>query len=66
MRGLTPWSSTPWSPTAAFDPVVLRKALNLPPETCPFAITPLGYPEAAHSRKGTKSRKPMDEVVTFV
>jgi len=44
----------------------LRQALNLPPETCLFAITPLGYPEAAHSRKGTKSRKPMDEVVTFV
>ena len=51
---------------AAFDPGVLRQALNLPPDTCLFAITPLGYPEAAHSRKGTKSRKPMDEVVTFV
>ncbi len=51
---------------AAFDPPVLRKALNLPPETCLFAITPLGYPEAGHERKGVKSRKLMDEVVTFM
>ncbi|MBN2235855.1 MAG: nitroreductase family protein [Opitutales bacterium] len=51
---------------AAFDPVVLRQALNLPHDTCLFAITPLGYPEAAYSKKGTKTRKPMDEVVTFV
>lgn len=51
---------------AAFDPLVLRQALNLPPETCLFAITPLGYPEAGHERKGVKSRKLMDEVVTFM
>ncbi len=48
---------------AAFDPVVLRKALSLKTSEYVFAITPLGYTKPDFVKKGDKQRKPLSEVV---
>lgn len=44
----------------AFDPPLVREALNLPNTITPLALTPLGYP-AKEGRP--KKRKPMEEFV---
>lgn len=51
---------------AAFDPLVLREALNLTADDVVFALTPLGYPRPDFTRRGVKTRKAFDEVVRFV
>jgi len=50
---------------AAFDPAILRPALDLDPQEEVFAITPLGY--AAPEAEGRpKSRKSLEEVAEFI
>lgn len=47
-----------------FDPALLREALKLPENLAPVVIFPIGY-EAPHTPRNT-TRKPMDEIVTFI
>jgi len=51
---------------AHFDPAVLRPALGLAPDQEVFAITPLGYPREGFVRRGTKTRKGLEEVVKYL
>ncbi len=51
---------------AAFDPPVLREALGLGANEEVFTITPLGYSKAGFSKKGTKERKALAEIVTHL
>jgi len=44
----------------------LRIALNLAPCEVVFAFTPLGYPKAGFEKKGSKNRRPAEEVVLFI
>ncbi|MHB9024370.1 MAG: nitroreductase family protein [Armatimonadota bacterium] len=46
----------------AFDPDIVRQALELPAGMEPVAITPLGYPAGGH---GPRNRKSLDEIVTW-
>ncbi len=51
---------------AAFNPDILCNALSLEKDEIVFAITPLGYTKKGFSKKGTKDRKPLDEIVRFL
>jgi nitroreductase len=51
---------------AAFNPELLRHALNLNEHEEVFAITPLGYPLNSFKKKKQKKRKPFNEVVSFI
>ncbi len=51
---------------AAFSPDVLRKALGLSDDEEVLAVTPLGYPKADYRRRGTRDRKPLNEVARFL
>ncbi|MDX9801824.1 MAG: nitroreductase family protein [Spirochaetia bacterium] len=51
---------------AAFEPDVLKKALNLDDDEFVFAITPLGYTPEGFSKSGSKIRKPLEEVAEFI
>ncbi len=51
---------------AAFSPDVLSGALELKENERVYAITPLGYPPEGFSKKGRKSRKPVEEVIRFI
>jgi len=51
---------------AAFDPQILRKALNLKENEVVYAITPLGYPRSGYQYKGKKERKEFEKVVKFL
>jgi len=51
---------------AAFDPGVLRSALNLSSEDRVYAITPLGYPRPGFAKKGQRQRKALSEVVKYL
>ena len=48
---------------AAYDPVILRKALLTKDNERIFAITPLGYPKEGFVKKHKKQRKPLHEIV---
>ncbi|MCK4715326.1 MAG: nitroreductase family protein [Candidatus Marinimicrobia bacterium] len=48
---------------AAFDPVILRKSLDLKENEVVFAITPLGYPEDSYQAGQVKNRRDISEVV---
>ncbi|MBN2813874.1 MAG: nitroreductase family protein, partial [Bacteroidales bacterium] len=50
----------------AYDPDILRKALNLNDNQVVYGITPLGYPRAGAGRKGSKDRKMLDELVRYL
>jgi nitroreductase len=50
----------------AYDPKILRKALDLDESQVVFGITPLGYPKAGFVKKGEKIRKSMQEIVRFL
>ena len=50
----------------AYDPAVLRAALDLKESERVFSITPLGYQKEGFAKKGNKERKPFDEVVQFL
>jgi nitroreductase len=51
---------------AAFNPAVLRSALDLSDDEIVYAITPLGYPQADFKKKMAKQRKPFNEVVKIL
>ncbi len=48
---------------AAYDPVILRKALLLKDNERIFAITPLGYSKEGFVKKHKKQRKSLNEIV---
>jgi nitroreductase len=51
---------------AAFNPAVLRAALDLGPSEKVYAITPLGYPPDGYTRKGGKLRKELADIVRYL
>ncbi|MBN2634315.1 MAG: nitroreductase family protein [Bacteroidales bacterium] len=51
---------------AAFDPGLLREALELKQDQVVFGITPLGYPKAGYQKSTLKNRKPQDEIAEFI
>jgi nitroreductase len=51
---------------AGFDNGMLRETLGLVEGEFVYAMTPLGYPKQGFVRKGTKERKPLEELVRFV
>jgi nitroreductase len=51
---------------AAFDPGILRPALQLTDDEYVYAISPLGYPKEGFRKKGAKQRKKPEEVVQFL
>jgi len=50
----------------AYDPDMLRNALSLKENEVVFSITPLGYPRHGFVKKGSKKRKPLEEVAEFL
>jgi nitroreductase len=50
----------------AYDPAILRSALDLAENQEVFGISPLGYPHTGFARKGNKIRKSLDEIVRFL
>jgi nitroreductase len=50
----------------AYDPAILRNALQLGEQKKVFGITPLGYPHEGFSKKGNKIRKPLNEVMKYL
>jgi nitroreductase len=51
---------------AAYNPVILREALNLKENQLVFGITPLGYPKPGFMKSFTKKRKAMEDIVEFL
>jgi len=51
---------------AAFDPVILRKSLDLKENEVVFAITPLGYPGDSYQPGHAKNRKTISEIVEYL
>jgi nitroreductase len=51
---------------AAYDPAILRKALNLDENNLVFCITPLGYPKAGYTKTLNKIRKPLEDIVEYL
>jgi nitroreductase len=51
---------------AAYDPAILRKALNLDDKQLVFGITPLGYPKTGYKKNNLKNRKPPEEIIKFL
>lgn len=50
----------------AYDPAILRKALELDENKVVYGITPLGYPRKGFHKKGTKERKTLEEIVRYL
>ena len=50
----------------AYDPAILRKALELDDNQVVFSITPLGYTRQGFSKRGTKNRRPLEEIVRYL
>jgi nitroreductase len=50
----------------AYDPAILRNALELNENQVVFGITPLGYPSKGFSKRGNKSRKSLAEIVRYL
>jgi nitroreductase len=51
---------------AAYNPVILREALNLDENQMIFGITPLGYPKPGYIKTSDKIRKPPEDIVEFL
>jgi len=51
---------------AAYDPTLLKKALNLDDNQLVFGITPLGYPKPGFKKTLLKKRKPLSDIVEFL
>ncbi len=51
---------------AAYNPAILRNALNLKDNQLIFGITPLGYPKPGYAKSINKKRKPLDEIAEFL
>jgi nitroreductase len=50
----------------AYDPVLLRKALNREENQIIFGITPLGYPGVGFKKSMVKKRKSLKDIVEFL
>jgi len=50
----------------AYDPAILRKALELDDNQVVYGITPLGYQRQGFTKKGNKSRKLLKEIVKYL
>jgi nitroreductase len=51
---------------AAFDPGLLRKALNIDKAFEIYALSPLGYPKPGYRKSTGKKRKPLDNIVEYL
>ncbi len=51
---------------AAFSPRVLAQVLGLTEDEKVFALTPLGYQPEGFTKKNRKSRKNLEDIVTFI
>jgi nitroreductase len=51
---------------AAYNPVLLKEALNPDENQLIFGITPLGYPKAGFQKTTIKKRKPLEDIVEFL
>ena len=51
---------------AAYDPALLKEAINPGENQQIYAMTPLGYPKAGFQKTALKKRKPLDEIVEFL
>lgn len=50
----------------AYNPKILRDALELDDNQVVFGITPLGYPGKGFSKRGNKNRKSLAEIVEYL
>jgi nitroreductase len=50
---------------AAYNPVLLKEALNTGENQLIFGITPLGYPKPGFKKAMIKKRKPLEEITEF-
>lgn len=50
----------------AYNPAILREALNAGENQVIFGITPLGYPKSGYSKKNQKQRKSLDDITEFL
>jgi nitroreductase len=50
----------------AYDPAILRKALDLDDNQIVYGITPLGYPRTGFVKRGDKNRKSLEEIVRYL
>jgi len=50
----------------AYDPEILKKALELKDHQKVFGITPLGYPNNGFSKKNSKIRKPLSQILKYL
>jgi nitroreductase len=50
----------------AYDPAILRNALELNENQFVYGITPLGYPHNGVGKRGNKTRKELKEVVRYL
>ncbi|MBN2611378.1 MAG: nitroreductase family protein [Bacteroidales bacterium] len=51
---------------AAFNPALLRDALQLEDDEVVFAITPLGYQSTGYVKKSVKTRKELKDIVLYL
>jgi nitroreductase len=51
---------------AAYNPKLLREALNPDENQLIFGIAPLGYPKPGYQKTGTKKRKTLADIVEFL
>jgi nitroreductase len=50
----------------AYDPAMLKKALDLDENQVVFGITPLGYPKTDYKKALLKKRKPLSDIIEFI
>jgi len=50
----------------AYDPALLKQALDTDENQIIFGITPLGYPKPGFKKTLVKKRKPLEEIVEFL
>jgi nitroreductase len=51
---------------AAYNPAILKEALNIEDNQLIFGITPLGYPKPGYLKAGVKRRKNLGEMVEYL
>jgi nitroreductase len=51
---------------AAYNPVILKEALNINKNQLIFGITPLGYPKPGFIKTLNKKRKTLEDIVEFL
>ncbi len=51
---------------AAYNPIILKEALNTKDDQLIFGITPLGYPKPGFIKALNKKRKPLADIVEFL